>query len=1233
MVKQTAVLDGAEAIARVAHKVNEVIAIFPISPSSQISEHADAWSALGQKNLWDTVPIVVEMQSEAGAAAAVHGALQAGSLSTTFTASQGLLLMIPNMYKIAGELTPTCWHVTARAIAAQALSIFGDHQDVMAARQTGFALLASNSVQEAHDLALVGSVATLKARVPFIHFCDGWRTSHEIQKVEVVGDDVLRAMIDEELVLAVRQRAMSPDRPTVRGTSQNPDVYFQGRETVNPYYQAAPGIVQEYMDRFAVLTGRRYHLFDYAGAPDAERVLVMMGSGAETAEEAVEYLTARGEKVGVLKVRLYRPFSVQHFVDALPRSVKSLAVLDRTKEPGSAGEPLYLDVINALAESGVRLKVIGGRYGLASKEFTPAMVKAVFDELTKPEPKNHFTVGINDDVSHTSLECDPDFSTEPEGVYRALFYGLGSDGTVGANKNSIKIIGEDTANHVQGYFVYDSKKAGVLTVSHLRFGPRPIRSTYLVSKADFIACHVWAFLERYQTLSAAAPGATVLLNAPFPIEEVWGRLPKDMQQRIIDLKLKVYAVNAYEVAKQTGMGGRINTIMQTCFFHLSHIIPPEEAIAKIKAAILQTYGNKGDQVVQMNCDAVDQAIANLREVAVPATATGRPRPASLVPKMAPDFVKKVTAKIMAGEGDDLPVSAIPVDGAWPVHTTKWEKRNIALETPVWEPELCIQCAKCSFHCPHGTIRTKLYDPAALVDAPPTFKSIDAKGKEYEGKKWTVQVAVEDCTGCGSCVQICPGRDKADPERRAINMAFQPPLRAGERENYLFFLNIPHPKRSEVRLETVKGSQLLQPLFEYSGACAGCGETAYIKLLTQLVGDRLLIGNATGCSSIYGGNLPTTPYAANKDGRGPTWNNSLFEDGAEFSFGLRLSVDRHTQFARELVTSLRDLIGADLADALLASRQQDDAEIEAQRARVVELKSRLQVVMKEGTLGTGASAADSDSRQGQLLGLADYLVKKSVWGVGGDGWAYDIGYGGLDHVLASQRNIKLLVLNTQMYSNTGGQCSKATPLGSVALFAAGGKTVAKKDLGSIAMTYGSIYVAQVAMGFSDAQTVRALVEAESYEGPSLVIAYSHCVGMGFDLSKGYEHQKMAVESGSWTCYRFDPRLAAQGKNPLQIDSKEMSVPVDDFVPSENRYSMLKKANPAAAELLWDKAQKQACTRWQILKQQAEMTYDETCPFETGVVDDQTHVATGAKAVTGRSTGPNMPASGTQQRQED
>jgi pyruvate-ferredoxin/flavodoxin oxidoreductase len=1217
MAANVAVLDGTEAIAHVAHKVNEVIAIYPITPSSPIAEHADAWSAAGKKNLWGSVPLVVEMQSEAGAAAAVHGALQAGSLSTTFTASQGLLLMIPTMYKVAGELTPTCWHVTARSIAAQGLSIFGDHQDVMAVRQTGFALLASASVQEAHDLALVGSAATLKSRIPFIHFCDGFRTSHEVQKITLIPEEVIRQMVDEEYVLAHKARAMTPDRPTLRGTSQNPDVYFQARESVNRYYLSCPGIVQEYMDRLAALTGRGYHLFDYHGAPDAERVIVLMGSGCETAHEAVEKLVAMGDKVGVLKVRLYRPFSVEHFVAALPGTVKSLAVLDRTKEPGSAGEPLYLDVVNAVAEAGLSVKVIGGRYGLSSREFTPAMAKSVYDELAKPAPKNHFTLGIEDDLTHTSLAADESFESEQAGVFRALFYGLGSDGTIGANKNSIKIIGEDTENHVQGYFVYDSKKAGVLTVSHLRFGPQPIRSAYLVDKADFVACHVWSFLERYKTLLAAQPGAIYLLNAPYPAEEVWDRLPYESQARIIALGLKVYAINAYEVAKNTGMGGRINTIMQTCFFYLSGILPPDEAIAAIKGAIKKTYGKRGDKVIEMNYNAVDQAIANLHEITYPAVPTSTTHKPPLVPDEAPDFLKKVTAPIMAGLGHTLPVSALPDDGIWPTDTTRWEKRNIALEIPVWEPELCIQCGKCSLHCPHATIRTKLYDPALLAGAPETFKSAAAKGKENDGQAWTVQVAPEDCTGCGACVEICPGRDKQDHAKKAINLAFQPPLRASERENYGFFLSLPDPDRTSVRVATVKGSQLLRPLFEYSGACAGCGETPYVKLLTQLVGDRLLIGNATGCSSIYGGNLPTTPYAKNDEGRGPTWNNSLFEDAAEFSYGLRLTVDKQTEFARELVTGLKDTLGAELVEALLASRQEDEAEIAWQRERVADLEARVE---------THIANNGSDARYAQLLSVADYLVRKSVWGIGGDGWAFDIGYGGLDHVLASQRNINLLVLNTQMYSNTGGQCSKATPMGSVALFAAGGKTIGKKDLGSIAMTYGNIYVAQVAMGYSDAQTVRAFVEAESYDGPSLIIAYSHCISMGFDLRKGYEHQKAAVQSGSWFLYRFDPRLAAQGRNPLQIDSRGLTLPVEDFVPTENRYNMLKKSAPDAAGMLWQKAQRHVATRWGILKQQAEIKYDVDNPFDLGVIDREAIAATGARTVTGISSGPNLPAGG-------
>ncbi len=1218
MPTDSAMLDGNEAVARIAYHFNGVIAIYPITPSSPMGEHCDAWAAAGKKNLWGVVPLVAEMQSEAGAAAAVHGALQGGALSTTFTASQGLMLMIPHMYKIAGELTPTCWHVSARSLACQALSIFGDHQDVMAVRQTGFALLSSNSVQEAQDLALIGSAATLEARVPFLHFFEGFRTSHEVQKIDLVSHDVIRAMVDEEKVLAHYRRAMTPDAPVLRGTSQNPDVYFQGREAVNLFYEACPGIVQATMDRFASLTGRQYHLFDYLGAPDAERVVVLMGSGAEAAHEAVEYLSARGEKVGVVKVRLYRPFCSERFLEALPATVRAVAVLDRTKEPGAAGEPLYMDVVEALAAAERSVKVIGGRYGLSCKEFTPAMVKAVLDELAKDKPKKHFTVGIDDDVTHTSLSYDEDFSTEAEHVVRALFYGLGSDGTVGANKNTIKIIGDDTDNYAQGYFVYDSKKAGVMTVSHLRFGPEPIRSTYLVNKANFIACHVWAFMEKFDMLSAAVPGATFLVNAPFPPEDVWDKIPLDVQHRLIDLNVKLYTINAYEVAKETGMGGRINTIMQTCFFYLSNVMPQEEAIAAIKKAIEKTYGKRGEKVVQMNYAAVDQAISALHRIDLPSAPTSHMMKPPVVPEEAPEFVRTVTATILSGHGDDLPVSRMPVDGTWPTATTQWEKRNIALEIPVWEPELCIQCGKCSFHCPHATIRTKVYDGAVLADAPATFKSADAKGKDYAGMKWTVQVAAEDCTGCGACVHVCPGKDKADPTRKAINMAFQPPLRDAERENFEFFLGLPYLDRATVRVNSVKGSQLLEPLFEFSGACAGCGETPYVKLLTQLFGDRLLIGNATGCSSIYGGNLPTTPYAKNADGRGPTWSNSLFEDAAEFSYGLRLAVDKRTEIARDYTDALRDVVGDDLADALLSSRQTDEADIAAQRARVAQLKERLEAVMEGDSV---------DFRYGRLFSVADYLVKKSVWGIGGDGWAYDIGFGGLDHVLASNRNINLLVLNTQVYSNTGGQCSKATPMGAVALFAAGGKLTAKKDLAAMLCHYGNIYVAQVAMGYSDSQTLRAFIEAESYDGPSIIIAYSHCINQGIDMTTGYDQQKAAVDSGSWLLWRFDPRLAAVGKNPWQIDMKEPSRPVTDFAYNENRFNMLKKSHPETSELIMTWAQNNVRTRWKVLNHLAAIPFTPEQPFDTGAVDEAALMAAGAPGtageVVGVKSGPNCP----------
>jgi len=1169
-------LDGNEAAAYVAHNINEVIAIYPITPSSSMGEHADAWSAAGKRNIWGTVPLVVEMQSEGGASAAVHGALQTGSLTTTFTASQGLLLMIPSMFKIAGELTPTVFHVSARSVACQALSIFGDHSDVMAVRSTGFGLMASNSIQEIGDLALITQAASLEARVPFVHFFDGFRSSHEIQKVEMLTGDDMRAMIDDELVLAHRRRAMSPDRPVLRGTSQNPDVYFQGRETVNPYYLKCPEIVQKAMDKFAGIVGRQYRLFDYVGAPDAERVVVLMGSGAEAAHEAVEHLAGQGEKVGLIKVRLYRPFSGKHFVAALPETVKVVAALDRTKEPGSPGEPLHLDCVNAVTEAGRRIKVVGGRYGLSSKEFTPAMVKAALDNLTAPQPRSHFTVGIHDDVTKTSLDCDPSFSTEGKDVVRALFYGLGADGTVGANKNSIKIIGDETDNYVQGYFVYDSKRAGAVTVSHLRFGPRPIRSTYLLARASFIGCHQFVFLERQDVLAKAEEGAIFLLNTPYDPDQTWDKIPRSVQQQIIDKKLKFWAINAYDVAKETGMGQRINTIMQTCFFYLSGILPQAEAIAKIKEAIQKTYGHRGDKIVQMNYAAVDRSVAGLKEIQVPAEASSQIEKPPVVPTEAPDFVKEVTAKIIAREGDSIPVSKMPADGTWPSATTQWEKRNIALEIPVWDPQVCIQCGKCSITCPHATIRMKVYDPKLLEGAPPTFKHTQAKGKEFAGLAFTLQVAPEDCTGCGVCVDTCPAKNKAEPKKKAINMAFQPPLREAERENYKFFLHIPDYDRSRLKIDTVKGSQLLRPLFEYSGACAGCGETPYVKLVSQLFGDRAIIGNATGCSSIYGGNLPTTPYCVNADGRGPTWNNSLFEDCAEFSFGFRLTLDKQMEFARELLAGLKGGIGAELVEALLAADQSTEAGIAQQRARVAELKKKLGGIQ--------------DAKAGQLASLADVLVYKSVWAFGGDGWAYDIGYGGLDHVLASGRNVNILVLDTQVYSNTGGQCSKATPRAAVAKFAEGGKPLPKKDLGMLAMTYGNVYVAQVAMGASDVQCVRAFVEAESYPGPSLIIAYSNCIpAHGIDGRTGFRQQKLAVESGAWPLYRFDPRRIAEGKNPLQLDSKPPSIPVKDYAYNETRYTMLTKSKPEEAKRLIELAQQDVDSRWGLYQQLAAMNY--------------------------------------------
>ncbi|HUF00556.1 MAG TPA: pyruvate:ferredoxin (flavodoxin) oxidoreductase [Anaerolineales bacterium] len=1179
MKKPAIMIDGNEATASVSHRLSEVIAIYPITPSSGMGEFADEWSAKGKPNLWGTIPLVVEMQSEGGAAGAVHGALQTGALTTTFTASQGLLLMIPNMYKIAGELTSTVFHVAARAIAAHALSIYGDHQDVMAVRQTGWALLSSGGVQEAHDFAAIAQMATLKSRVPFLHFFDGFRTSHEVAKIFKLTDEELRLLVDEDLVRAHRARALSPDRPVLRGSAQNPDVYFQMREAVNPFYTATPGIVQEAMDKFAQVTGRHYNLFDYVGHPEAERVLVIMGSGAETAAETVKYLAERGEKVGVVCVRLYRPFSLEHFIKVLPNSVKFISVLDRTKEPGTSGEPLYLDIINALVEGNrPGVKIIGGRYGLSSKEFTPAMVKAALDELKKPEPKNHFTVGINDDVSFTSLEVDESFKIEPEETIRCVFFGLGSDGTVGANKNSIKIIGEETDNYAQGYFYYDSKKSGTVTMSHLRFGSKAIRAPYLIEKneANFVACHQYSFLERVDMLKYAKPGGLFLLNSLYGPDEIWDQLPVEVQKDILEKNLKFYVINGYEVAEKTGMGGRMNTIMQTAFFAISGILPREAAIAEIKHAIEKTYGKRGEAVVRKNFEAVDHTLENLHEVKVPAAITSTVTRRQSVPNEAPEFVRNVLGEIIGSNGDNIPVSAFPVDGTFPTGTTQWEKRNIALDIPVWEADLCIQCGKCVMVCPHAVIRHKVYDEKLLANAPETFKSMPSKFKEFsQGMAYTVQVAPEDCTGCTLCVEVCPAKDKKQVGRKALNMAAQPPLREQEVKNWDFFMSIPDLDRKLINPSTIKNSQLLRPLFEFSGACAGCGETPYVKLVSQLFGDRSIIANATGCSSIYGGNLPTTPWAVDANGRGPAWSNSLFEDNAEFGLGMRLTIDKHNEYARELLASLEKELGKKFVDAVLNANQSDEAGIEAQRERVVELKNKL--------------AKSSDTRTKDLVSLADSLVKKSVWIIGGDGWAYDIGYGGLDHVLASGRNVNILVLDTEVYSNTGGQASKATPRAAVAKFAMGGKGLPKKDLGLIAMSYGYVYVARVAMGANDQQTLRALLEAESYDGPSIVIAYSPCIAHGYDMAKSLEQSKLAVQSGHWPMYRYDPRLAAQGQNPLIIESKEPSIPISQYAYNETRYKMLTQLDEGRAEQLMREAQHDAKSRWTLYQQMAAMHY--------------------------------------------
>jgi pyruvate-ferredoxin/flavodoxin oxidoreductase len=1179
--EQMITVDGNEAVARVAYRLNEVAAIYPITPSSVMGELADDWAVHKRENLWGTVPSIVEMQSEGGAIGAIHGALQAGSLATTFTASQGLLLMIPNMYKIAGELNAFCMHVAARTVATHALSIFGDHSDVMGCRQTGFAMLASGSVQEAQDHAAIAQAATLASRVPFLHFFDGFRTSHEVAKIHPLPDDVLRKLIKPEWVAEHRARALTPDAPKVRGTAQNPDTFFQAREACNPFYDVCPQIVQEQMDRFAEMTGRQYHLFDYVGHPKAERVVVMMGSGAETAHKTISEMVHLGEKVGLIKVRLYRPFSVEHFIAAMPHTARRVAVLDRTKEPGSIGEPLYLDIVAADydAKRDPFPAIVGGRYGLSSKEFTPAHVKAVLDNLASDKPRNHFTVGITDDVTHLSLPVDEDVVIMPKGVTRALFYGMGADGTVGANKNTIKIIGESTDFYAQGYFVYDSKKSGAMTVSHLRFGPEPIRAAYLILGAGFVACHQFTLLDTVDVLKSAEPGAVFLLNAPYGPEKVWDHLPAEVQQQIIEKRLRFYVIDGYAVADKAGMGRRINTVMQTCFFAISGVLPREEAISKIKAAIEKTYAKRGEEVVRRNFDAVDQSLEHLHEVKVPSQVTSTLVRPPIVPDEAPDFVKRVTAAMMAGHGDGLPVSAFPPDGVWPTGTSRFEKRNIAPQVPVWDPDVCIQCNKCALVCPHAAIRCKVYEPDQLTDAPTTFMSADYKAPDFKGLRYTLQVATEDCTGCTLCVAVCPAKNKAIPKRKAVNMAERDgqETRVRERADYDFFLNIPEVDPMKIKRLDAKGSQFLLPMFEYSGACAGCGETPYIKLLTQLYGDRLVIANATGCSSIYGGNLPTTPYCTNEDGRGPAWSNSLFEDNAEFGLGMRVAIDQHQRQAHDLLTELGPQLDAGLVRELLSSYPDDADGTVEQRGRVIQLREAL---------------AKIDSPPARRLDqVADYLVRKAVWLVGGDGWAYDIGYGGLDHVLSLRRDVNVLVLDTEVYSNTGGQQSKATPLGAAAKFAAAGKSVHKKDLGLMAMSYGHVYVASIAMGANDNHTVKVMQEAGSYPGPTLIIAYSHCIAHGYDLSHGLDQQKRAVASGIWPLYRFDPRRVAQGLPALQLDSKPPSIPVHEYMSQETRFRMVEKIDPERFRHLAKAAQRHALQRVQLYQHLAALSLDD------------------------------------------
>ncbi|MDA2920416.1 pyruvate:ferredoxin (flavodoxin) oxidoreductase [Desulfobacterota bacterium AH_259_B03_O07] len=1174
-VRSFETMDGNEAVASVAYRLNEVIAIYPITPASPMGEWSDSWSHEGKPNIWGTVPLVVEMQSEAGAAGTVHGALQTGSLATTFTASQGLLLMIPNMYKIAGELNPTVFHVATRSVATHALSIFCDHSDVMATRAAGFAQLCSASVQEAMDFALIAQAATLETRVPFLHFFDGFRTSHEISKLEVLSDDDLRSMIDDNLIIEHRERALSPDHPVIRGTAENPDVFFQSRERANPFYINCRDVTQSVMEKFSEIAGRSYRLFEYHGAPDAESVIMIMGSGSEVVHEAVDYLNEHGGKVGLVKVRLYRPFDKKRFIESLPSSTHGVAVLDRTKEPGGPGDPLYLDSVAAIHEGVVNgwgnlketPKIVGGRYGLSSKEFTPAMVKSIFDNLSNEKTKNHFTIGIKDDLTKTSIDHDPEFSTESDHVYRALFYGLGSDGTVGANKNSIKIIGKNTSYQIQGYFVYDSRKAGAVTISHLRVGPNPIHSSYLIDKANFLGCHQSVFLERYDMLKHLVSEGTFLLNTPHDANNIWDQLPLSVQEQIIGKKLKFYIIDAYKIARKSGLGRRINTVMQVCFFAISQILPKDKAIQEIRKTISETYGKQGDEIVNMNLLAIDNTLDNLFEVKVPDTADGAIEVPPAVSEQAPRFVREVLGKMIAGNGDELPVSAVPPDGTFPTGTAKWEKRNLALDIPVWEPEICIQCGKCTVACPHAVIRIKTYEPNYLDSAPETFKSIEARDEVWKGLKYTIQVSPEDCTGCGICVDVCPARSKTETRIKALNMLPQPPMRYEESKNWDFFLSIPETDRTNLHITSIRQQQVQQPLFEFSSACAGCGETPYIKLISQLFGDRLIVANGTGCSSIYGGNLPTTtPWAKNNEGRGPAWSNSLFEDNAEFGLGFRLSIDKQREFASQLIKKLSSSIGENLVDEILTAKQKNEVEIYEQRKRVSALKNKLKGIRS------------SDGRL--LLSVADMLVKKSVWVMGGDGWAYDIGFGGVDHIIASGKDINILVLDTEVYSSTGGQMSKATPRGAIAKFASAGKNTPKKDLGLIAMTYGNVYVASVAMGARDKHTLRAFLEAESYDGPSLIIAYSHCIAHGINMTTAMRNQKAAVDSGQWLLYRFNPERTAEGENPLHLDSHSPKIPVEKYLYMENRFKMLLKTRPTDARRLFSQIREDVKSRWSL-----------------------------------------------------